>query len=103
MSNEEYRIKEYFLRYDLARARLKFKERSNCMTTCKVHYPSDKRNLETMFVCPQEKCNNFDTLLHWKKCRFYSHLRENRNLDNDCDLLSYYQDVISLRLSDQEK
>ena len=102
MSNEDYGIKDYFLKYDLSRARLKFKERSQCMTTCKVHYQSDKQNLETMFICPQTQCDSIDTLLHWRKCRSYTHLRENRNLDDDFDLLNYYQDVINLRLNDLE-
>ena len=103
MTNEEYEIKEYFFKYDLGRARLKFKERSKCMTTCKTHYPSDKLNLETMFLCPQQQCESIDTLLHWRKCLSYSHLRENKDLNNDFDLLSYYQAVISLRLNEQWK
>ena len=103
LAEEDYGTKEYLFRYDLAKARIKFKERSNCMTTCKVHYPSDRKNLESVFKCPEGECASLDTLSHWRKCQPYEHLRENRNLNDDYDLLSYYQDVISLRQRDTEE
>ena len=101
LSEEDYGMKEYFLKYNLNMARIKFKERSNTMSQCKMHYPSDKNNLKTLFLCP-EGCMSFDTLLHWRSCRNYSHFRENRNLNIDYDLLKYYQDVIDLRRREQE-
>ena len=103
MAVEDYKIKDYFFHFNLAKARIKFKERSNCMSTCKTHYTSDRRNIDTMFLCPQEKCDKIDSLSHWRMCRSYLHLRKNRNLDDDHDLMSYYQDVIKLRLNKAEK
>ena len=97
MAAEEYGIKDYFLKFDLARARLKFRERSQCMTTCKLHFPSDKHNIETMFICPEDECLSIDSLSHWSRCIGYAHLRQSRDLSDDFHLLSYYQDIINLR------
>ena len=100
LADEEYETKDYFSKYDLAKARIKFKQRSNCMTYCKMHSPSDKLNIETLFECP-EGCGFQDSIFHWRRCRAYEHLRNNKNLDNEFDLLSYYQNIINLRKQEQ--
>ena len=100
LADEEYETKDYFSKYDLAKARIKFKQRSNCMPYCKMHSPSDKLNIETLFECP-EGCGFQDSIFHWRRCRAYEHLRNNKNLDNEFDLLSYYQNIINLRKQEQ--
>ena len=102
MGAEDYETKDYFSKLDLQQARLKFRIRSNCVYTCKLHYSNDKRNLETMFSCPEEQCSFVDSLNHWSQCESYKHLRESRDLNDDCQLLRYYQDIIYLRISESE-
>ena len=103
MAAEEYGIKDYFFKLDLARARLKFRVRASCVKTCKIHFPSDKQNIETMFTCPQTQCSHIDSLSHWSRCESYAHLRKSRELNDDFQLLNYYQDIINLRIRESEE
>ena len=98
---EEYERKEYFNKLNLAQSRIKFRERSKCMTTCRVDYPSDPRNISAMFQCYH--CPKVDVLSHWRDCIFYAKFRESKSLENDVDLVGYYQQIINLRKSEFEK
>ena len=80
---------------------MKFRERANCLKTCKRHYSSDLNNMKTMFLCDSCDSGSVDVTSHWRRCEAYEHLRQNKNLDLDFDLMSYYQDVINFRLSEQ--
>ena len=99
---EEFKMKDYFLNLDLNGARIKFRERANCMYTCKRQYSSVESNIRTMFVC--ESCENgsIDVLSHWKFCESYEQFRQNRNLDADFDLVAFYQDVINYRRAEAD-
>ena len=92
---EDFERKDYFNQLNLAQSRLKFRERSKCMTTCKVDYPSDRDNVKSMFVC--NHCTEIDFLSHWRECPHYSEFRKSKSLDNDVDLVNYYQQIINLR------
>ena len=99
MACEEFGLKAYFHNLNLADSRLKFRERSQCMTSCRLDYPNDRENIKSMFSC--HHCDEIDSVaLHWKYCEAYRHLRENRNLDIDSDLCGYYRDIIKLREED---
>ena len=95
---EEYEKKEYFNKLNLAQSRIKFRERSRCMTTCRVDYPSDPGNIKAMFQCYH--CEKLDVLSHWRECNSYAQFRESKCLDNDADLVLYYQQIINLRKSE---
>ena len=96
MGCEDFGLKKYFLDLNLEDGRLKFRERCKTMTTCKTDYPSDMKNVRSLFSC--HHCDEVDSVnLHWKTCSAYSHLRENRNLNSDVDLCAYYRDIINLR------
>ena len=97
---EDYERKTYFNKLNLAQSRLKFRERSQCMTTCKVDYPSDQNNIKSLFIC--NHCTKIDNLSHWRECPRYSEFRESKSLDNDVDLVNYYQQIINLRKSELE-
>ena len=98
---EEYEIKNYLNELNLAQARLKFRERSSCMKFCRTHASSDQGNIKARFQC--FACSNVDVLSHWRTCLSYANLRRNRDLDSDVDLLAYYQDIILLRSTEEEK
>ena len=98
---EEYERKDYFSKFNLAQSRIKFRERSKCMTTCRVDYPSDPGNIKAMFQCFH--CDKIDILSHWRECKVYEKFRESKSLDNDADLVEYYQQIINLRRSELEK
>ena len=99
LSTEEPGIKKYFSNLNLEGSRIKFKERSGCMSTCKGSYRS--QNLTSMFCdyCPSPSkslCN----LSHWRRCEGYSQFRISRDLSQDVDLVAYYRDIIHLRKKD---
>ena len=99
MGCEDFGLKNYFHNLNLSDSRLKFRERSKCMTTCRTDYPSDVENIRAMFKCYH--CEEIDSVsLHWKSCLGYSHLRENRNLQSDVDLCGYYRDIINMRVQE---
>ena len=99
MACEDFGMKDYFNNLNLADSRLKFRERSHCMTSCRTDYPSDLENIREMFSCYH--CDEIDTVdYHWKSCEGYKHLRANRNLNIDSDLCGYYRDIIKLRIDE---
>ena len=96
MACEEFGIKEYFSNLNLHDSRLKFRERSKCLPSCRIDYPSDKDNIKAAFKCYD--CDEIDSgSLHWQSCSGYEHLRRNRNLQSDVELCGYYRDIIKLR------
>ena len=102
LSCEEFELKDYFCDLDLARARIKFRDRANCMSTCKRHYPSEE-NIVKMFLCESCDSDKVDNISHWRQCSAFSHFRQDRDLGSDTDLISYYQDIINLRRSEMNK
>ena len=99
LSLEEAGIKEYFLNLDLAGARMRFKERSNCVSTCKDSYRS--KHLTSMF-CNFCSSKSICNLNHWRICSGYSQYRISRDLSLDSHLVAYLQDIIELRKSELE-
>ena len=106
MAAEEYKFKDYFLNLDLNRARLKFQERASMMASCISHLHNHENFLKGGYFCSckeEDEEKKIILLFHWKECSLYTHLRRSRNLDQEADLLSYYQDIISLRAKDLGK
>ena len=97
LSLEEFKLKDYFTELSFENIRIKFRERSKTMTTCRTHYPSDQENIKLMFECPN-RCGNIDSLLHWRSCTFYRQFRESKNMENDKQLGEFYKSVINLRM-----
>ena len=95
---EEYERKEYLNKLNLAQSRIKFRERSSCMTTCRTDYPSDPGNIKAVFECFH--CEKLDVLSHWRECNAYAKFRESKSLENDADLVLYYQQIIDFRRSE---
>ena len=95
---EEYEMKSYFFSLSLQDSRMKFRERSGCLKTCRVACPSDPANIKAAFKCYE--CDDLDTgPSHWLNCRVYSKIITERNLDisKDLDLMQYYKLIIQLR------
>ena len=97
---EETGIKKYFFNLDLAGSRMKFKERSNCVSTCKDSYRS--QSLTSMF-CDFCTSKSICNLSHWRICSGYSRFRISRDLSLDSHLVAYLRDIIEFRKSDLER
>ena len=68
--------------------------RSN-MTNVKWNKRSDKQNQKSLWKC--EECGNIDTQSHIVWCPSFASLREGKSLDNDADLVRYFQEVLKIR------
>ena len=95
---EDYELKSYFSTLSLVNSRIKFRERSGCLKTCRVACPSDRDNIRAMYKCYH--CPQIDTgPSHFKNCRVYLKIKEAKKLDlsDEADLMSYYSEIIKMR------
>ena len=97
MSLEDYEIKDYFSSLDLEKARVRFKDRAQCLTTCRRQFPS--QFIRTGFDCPSCNTGSLDVISHWVRCPSHSIFLKSRNLSIETDLTSFYLDVINYRKS----
>ena len=93
---EDYEVKPYFHKLNLAQSRIKFWERSKTLKYCRTSHPSEESNLKVSMRCFE--CEKVDLLSHWSSCSGYAHLRKSKNLDDDFDLTNYYSEIIKLRV-----
>ena len=95
---EDYKMKDYFYELTLSDSRLKFRERSGCLNTCRVSFPSDRKNLEALYQCYH--CSQLDTgPRHWVNCEVYSEIiaRKGLNINLDIDMIKLYREIFKMR------
>ena len=97
LSIEDFEFKPYFRNMTLAQSRIKFRERSKCMKTCRSHFPSHQAYISEMFQCPEPGCDQIDNLSHWLVCQKYQHLRDGKTLSDETKLVEHYRAIISHR------
>lgn len=95
LKNEEFETKSYFKNLTLRDARTKFSVVSQMTRSVKMHFMSDKKFSAYLWQCDQ--CGKCDSIAHIKVCSAYCHLREDKDLDDDQDLVQYFQQVLQLR------
>ena len=106
LSCENYEVKPYFYKLNLALSRVKFRERALTVKYCRLHFSSDKQFLKSAFVCPScskdsEGPQFYDQLSHWRTFSSYEYLRNKyKDLSDDFQLSQYYSDIIQLRASE---
>ena len=61
----------------------------------KMNFQSDKKFSKELWTCWD--CSALDSQLHIVGCSQYSHLRQNLDMNNDADVVKYFQDVIKYR------
>ena len=95
LAEENFELKPYFKNLHISQARTKFRLRSFMTKTVKQNFPSDKQFAADLWTCWH--CPMVDSQSHVRVCPAYQHLRAGKNLDNDQDLVRYFQQVIKLR------
>ena len=61
-----------------------------------INFSSDPKNMAELWRC--SSCQtNIDTQCHILWCQAYAKLREGKSLDNDHDLVQYFQQVLNIR------
>ena len=77
-------------------SRLKFQIRSSMVRSVKMNYPSDPQFKQELWECQHCLCR--DTQSHIiLTCPAYEDLRVNKDLENDNDLVKFFQEVLEMR------
>ena len=93
-NEETCELKEYFQTMTMEEARTNFRVRS-MMVKCGLNQPNDPRNIATLWKC--SACSNVDSQSHIIWCPAYQKLREGKSLDNERDIVQYFQKVMAIR------
>ena len=88
-------LKSYITEMSMKEARTQFKIRTR-MFPCKMNYQGDLSNVKDIWRC--NDCRNIDTQAHILWCPAYKKLRKGKSLDNDDDLIEYFQKVFTIRM-----
>ena len=94
---EEFEMKDYFLKLDLETSRIKFRVRSQTVSTCSTHYSNEYTNIKSMFEC-REGCGSVDSIFHWNNSLCYAHLKSTNMTGSDEELCKFYSRVIKFRV-----
>ena len=92
--SENLRLHDYIKNMSLRNARTNFRIRSHMIDT-KFNRKSDKKCEAELWRC--DDCKSPDLQSHIIWCPTFAPLREGRNLKNDNDLVSYFQEVLRIR------
>ena len=92
--DENLECKEYTRTMSLKDARTQFRIRSQ-MIDVKMNQKSNEKYARELWKC--DFCMSIDSQAHIMWCPAFSPLREGRNLQNDLDLVHYFQEVMKIR------
>ena len=95
LKRERCELKNYMDSLNLHSARLRFKIRANMTPTIQMNFKSDPAFKANKWSCLGCNNRNLDTQAHVLLCEGYEDLRDNKNFDNDKDLVGYFAAVIS--------
>ena len=100
LSKDKNTTKPKLFSLSLSQARTKFALDSKMLKTVKSLYSSDRKNEEDRWECRQ--CTRVCSIRHLKICPYFEEERKNRNLLEDDDLISYFQEIIKIRMNDEQ-
>ena len=110
LSEEKFKRQRYLTNLNISEARLRFKLKAKMTTTIQLDFPSDAAfaiNLWTCSGCTDDAMSDKvvgsrDTQQNVMVCPGYADYRENKNLDDDRQLVTYFQQVIKHRLKSDD-
>ena len=94
VSSENLKLHDYVSNMSLRNARTNFRIRSHMIDT-KYNKKSYKKNAAEIWRC--DDCRSLDSQSHIIWCPAFAPLREGKDLKNDNDLVSYFQEVLKIR------
>ena len=105
MKNDSFELKPYMKNMNVSEARLKFKLNSFMTPTVKMNFQSDSVFTRELWTCPGcsipgDVTGCRDTQRHIMVCTGYESLRQDKDLSTDKGIVSYFQQVMKLRLED---
>jgi hypothetical protein len=104
--NEKFQTKGYFKMLNISQARMRFKLNSGMTPTVRMNFPSDTEFTKQLWTCSGctsgetggEVVGCRDTQTHIMVCPGYADIRQDKNLSEDKDLVTYFSEVIKKRL-----
>ena len=98
-TDRQLQVQPYMKNLKVSEARLRFKIESGMTPTVRMNFMNDEGYKFQQWVCPG--CNEqLDTQSHIMVCSAYLHLRNDKNLDDDGELVAYFSDVIRKRMGE---
>ena len=98
LKDQPFELKPYFKELTLQEARVKFALDTKMLKGIKGHFSSDPKNENDLWTC--QFCLRVETIRHIKNCPYFSNERRNRDLSNVKHLVSYFQEVMQIRMEE---
>ena len=106
-AKDTFKRKSYLAALNISEARMRFKINAGMTPTVKMNFPSDVGFANQLWTCAGctdgeiggEVAGCRDTQQHVLICPGYAELRQDKNLDDDRDLVHYFSQVIKRRLA----
>ena len=96
MKEEKFKRKDYLRELTLSEARIQFKLRTK-MYEAKFNYKNDSKNKSDLWKCDSCQSGEIESQSHILYCEAYKDLRENKDINNDKDLVEYMRKVLIIR------
>ena len=93
--SETFETQSYVVNMKLEDARTKFRLRCSMLRNVKMNQKSNQVFARQLWTCDQ--CGKIDSQSHIMWCPSLLSLREGLDVDNDLDVVRYYQKVMKLR------
>ena len=87
--------KNYIKEMNLRNSRTMFRTRSSMLKNVKLNQKSNPKYAAALWKC--DDCMSLDSQSHIIWCPAYAPLREGKNLYDDMDLVTYFQQVLKIR------
>ena len=92
---EKFETTKYLKEMTLADAKMKFALRCKMTRTIQMNFKGDPRYRENKWKCVG--CGEIDSQEHVISCSAYAHLRTDKDLKKDIDIIKYFKQVIAIR------
>ena len=98
LKDEPFELKKYFTQLTLKDARVKFSLDTKMLRGIKAEFSSDPQNEAELWVC--DFCLRAQSLRHMEICPYFERERQNRALNDVKDLVSYFKDIMTIRMEE---
>ena len=110
--NEKFEVQPYLKTMNLSQARMRFKLKTGMTPTVQMNFPSSEEFANQLWTCvgctstssdtDRQVEGRRDTQAHIMVCPGYTEFRQNLDLENDKDLVTYFGRVVKKRLETEE-
>ena len=110
--NEKFQVQPYMKNMNISQARMRFKLKTGMTPTVQMNFPSSEEFANQLWTCvscsttgagiDSQVEGRRDTQAHIMVCPGYSEYRQNLDLENDKDLVTYFGRVVKKRLESDD-